>query len=311
MQIRVSIIVCTYNRPDYLRRAIKSLAKQTLDQNLYEILVVDNGSVRSARQLVEEMRNNIPNLHYLYSNEPGLSIARNLGIKKSTGKYIAFLDDDAVACREWLAAIVDSFECTEPAPAIVCGPVAPIWESPRPAWLKDQSLGIYSVLNWSSSSRPLKPGEWVVGANFAVGKDILNTHGPFDTHLGRKGSSLLSGEETALCHRVRSAGHYIQYNPAVAVQHHIHKERLTKKWFYRRQFWGEASKGCMERTRDGVRSSFSQYVYTVLKRIGRRLFRDIRQLRESDGRFNWNVGMARDFGRLYGYLYLGRSSRSI
>jgi glycosyltransferase involved in cell wall biosynthesis len=308
MQIKVSIVVCTYNRPDYVSRAIESLAYQTLDRNLYEILVVDNGNDRSARSSVEMMRKVFPNLYYHYSSEPGLSIARNLGIRHATGEYIAFLDDDAVACREWLAAIVASFESSEPAPAIVCGPVAPIWESPRPAWLKDQSLGIYSVLNWSSSSRPLKPAEWVVGANFAVRKDILDTHGPFDTHLGRKGSSLLSGEETALCHRIRSVGHYIQYDPAVAVQHHIHKERLTKKWFYRRQFWGEASKGCMERTRDGARVSSSQYVYTVLKRIVRRLFRDIWPLRRSDGRFNWNVGMARDFGRLYGYLFVGRSS---
>ncbi|MEE8471432.1 MAG: glycosyltransferase family A protein [Dehalococcoidia bacterium] len=95
MSIRVSAIICTHNRSDYLRQAIQSLADQTLPTEQYEVIVVDNGSTDNTRAVVEGF-DHIANLRYVYEPILGLSQARNTGWQNARGEYIAFMDDDAI-----------------------------------------------------------------------------------------------------------------------------------------------------------------------------------------------------------------------
>lgn len=85
----VSIIIPTYNRAAYLEKAIQSVVNQTY-QN-FEILVVDDGSTTNYAELI---CNKYPNCYYYNKKNGGLSSARNYGVKKAKGEYIAFLDDD-------------------------------------------------------------------------------------------------------------------------------------------------------------------------------------------------------------------------
>lgn len=89
--IKVSVIIPTYNRSSYLEEAIISVINQTYE-NL-EIIVVDDGS---KEKYAEVICNNYKECNYYYKENGGLSSARNFGIKKSKGEYIAFLDDDDV-----------------------------------------------------------------------------------------------------------------------------------------------------------------------------------------------------------------------
>ena len=193
MHIPISAIVCTYNRADFVVRAIDSLTNQTLHIDDYEILVIDNGSRDDTKRRIEEKFPAIPNLRCVYEPRLGLSVARNTGLASSRGRILAFLDDDAIACPGYLEEILGVFKSCQPPPGLLCGPVEPIWGVPRPNWLKDDLLGLYSVLNWSDIPRPLEEGEWIAGANFAVARDVLSACGGFDENLGRKGASLLSG----------------------------------------------------------------------------------------------------------------------
>jgi glycosyltransferase involved in cell wall biosynthesis len=85
----VSVIITTYNREEFLDEAIKSVAEQTF--NDLEILVIDDGSiVNYAKTICSKYKN----CTYFYKENGGLSSARNLGISKAKGAYIAFLDDD-------------------------------------------------------------------------------------------------------------------------------------------------------------------------------------------------------------------------
>lgn len=85
----VSVIIPTYNRPTFLKEAIESVANQSY-KNI-EILVIDDGS---SYNYGHEICNKYVNCNYYYKNNGGLSSARNYGIKKSKGEFIAFLDDD-------------------------------------------------------------------------------------------------------------------------------------------------------------------------------------------------------------------------
>ena len=305
MHIPISAIVCTYNRADFVVRAIDSLANQTLNMDDYEILVVDNGSNDDTKRRIEEKLVTIPNLRCVYEPRLGLSVARNTGLASSKGCVLAFLDDDAIACPGYLEEILGVFKSCQPSPGLLCGPVEPIWGAPRPTWLKDDLLGLYSVLNWSDIPRPLQEGEWIAGANFAVAKDVLSTYGGFDENLGRKGESLLSGEDTALTDRIRMAGYAVYYAPAVAVQHHIHPERLSKAWLYRRIFWGAASKGISDRQAITALSKSILYVCRILWHSGCHLFSLPGTVSDEDRRLRWTRALAKDLGRLYGFMFLG------
>lgn len=85
----VTVIIPTYNRKEYLETAISSVANQTY-KNI-EILIIDDGSENN---YAESICNKFLNCTYFYKENGGLSSARNFGIKKAKGDYIAFLDDD-------------------------------------------------------------------------------------------------------------------------------------------------------------------------------------------------------------------------
>lgn len=89
---QISVIVPTFNRADCLAAAVESGLGQTYDD--LEILICDDGSTDGTRALIEERWGNEPRVRYLHQTNRGVSAARNLGIRHSSGDYIAFLDSD-------------------------------------------------------------------------------------------------------------------------------------------------------------------------------------------------------------------------
>jgi glycosyltransferase involved in cell wall biosynthesis len=88
---KVSVIIPTFNRKEFLRSAIQSVLNQTLRN--FEIIVVDDGSAEDVRTIVNGFQNN--RIKYLrHEKNKGEAAARNTGIINSRGEYIAFLDDD-------------------------------------------------------------------------------------------------------------------------------------------------------------------------------------------------------------------------
>ena len=235
MSIKISAVICTYNQENYLRKAINSLVNQSLSSEEFEIVIVDNASTDNTKKVVEEF-SHVSNIKYVYEPRLGLSYARNTGFKNAVGKYIAYLDDDAVVCPKWLEYIIKAFE-SNPGAGCVGGKIAPIWESPRPKWLHDQLLSWLTTLDHGSTPKFLEDKEWVWGTNMSFLAERLKISGGFRTSLGRKGSLLLSGEEMQLQDNIRERGYKIYYDPKIEVSHHVHPERLTKEWFFNRFFW--------------------------------------------------------------------------
>ncbi len=91
-QVKVSIIIPTYNRQDVLVRCIESVQRQTLKE--IEIICIDDGSTDNTRTTIQNLINKDNRIHYYYQRNQGAGMARNKGIRKSRGQYIAFLDSD-------------------------------------------------------------------------------------------------------------------------------------------------------------------------------------------------------------------------
>jgi glycosyltransferase involved in cell wall biosynthesis len=97
----ISAIIPTYNRADFLSRAIGSVISQTRPPD--ELIIVDDGSTDGSVDIINVLKNStfIP-MHYIYQQNKGASAARNLGIKHSKYQVLAFLDSDDWWHREKL-----------------------------------------------------------------------------------------------------------------------------------------------------------------------------------------------------------------
>ena len=87
--MRISVIIPTYNRANFIVKAIESIMNQTVKVN--EIIVIDDGSTDNTQELLKDY-----NIIYKYQKNSGVSKARNLGIKLSKNEWITFLDSDDI-----------------------------------------------------------------------------------------------------------------------------------------------------------------------------------------------------------------------
>jgi len=90
--MNVTVVIPTYNRYEFLKRALESVFSQTYLP--HEVIVVDDGSSDETKQILQDF----PKIKYIYQKNRGVSSARNLGIKNARHEWIAFLDSD----DEWL-----------------------------------------------------------------------------------------------------------------------------------------------------------------------------------------------------------------
>jgi glycosyltransferase involved in cell wall biosynthesis len=242
----VSVVICTHNRAKELVDAIQSVLSQEVDEGSYELLVVDNASTDSTREVVCGYSVRASNLKYLSETALGLSHARNAGLAAAKGEYVAYLDDDAVADAGWLSQIPVAFAAGGQDIGCVAGRIAPIWGAPRPPWLHDNLLGVISVLDCSPIAIRLAEHQEPFGANVIYRRGVLAHVGGFSTRLGRKGASLLSNEEILLNRRLKKLGYATYFDPRISVHHHVPAERLTQRWFRRRAYWQGVSDAFLE-----------------------------------------------------------------
>ena len=90
--IKISVIVPVYNTEKYLPKCLDSLVNQTLKD--IEIIIVNDGSPDNSQKIIDDYVKKYKNIKAFEKKNGGLSDARNYGIKKASGEYIAFLDSD-------------------------------------------------------------------------------------------------------------------------------------------------------------------------------------------------------------------------
>lgn len=236
---KISVAICTYNRAERLVLALDGISRQSLPRKYFEIIVVDNASTDNTKVTCTRYQKDLPNLRYIYEPVQGLSKARNTAMQSSHGQYIAYLDDDAIPCSDWLETILETFENLKPKPVCVGGPIYPLWESPKPDWIGKDLEYLFSLLDFSDKPHWLKLPKYPFGANMAFQRDILSQAGGFAQELGRLGSQhLLSGEEYRLYRILIEHGlGLLYYHPQASVEHCISPQRINLQWMLERSYW--------------------------------------------------------------------------
>lgn len=249
-EIIFSVVICTYNRSHYLKRVLEKFPKVNFSIKSFELIIIDNNSTDDTKDVCNNFRNRYSqiNFHYCFEKKQGLSIARNIGINLSKGKFVVFLDDDALVDKDWLNALFGTFENHNA--DVVGGKVELLFENEKPQWLENDLLIYLSHLDWSNEEIEIDlQKQWLVGANIAFKKSIFTEY-KFLTILGRNGKTLLSGEETEICQRIQNKGGIIYFSPKAIVHHIVLPDRLMKNFFIKRFYYGAFSNAISEYLRD-------------------------------------------------------------
>jgi glycosyltransferase involved in cell wall biosynthesis len=236
MNTELTVIICTHNRYEVLNDAIASIETQDCPEGLFELLIVDNSTDLKAQEGFLHDADISCRHQIIVERVPGLSRARNLGVRAASGSVVAFMDDDARATPRWVASLVETMRET-PQAGVVGGPVRPIWPSSRPPWLHEWLEGYLTIVDRGDEVRALAHGEWLAGTNISFRRELLLEAGLFNENLGRVGKLLLSNEELAVTERIRKLGYSVVYNPAVEMHHKVHADRLNQAWMRRRVMW--------------------------------------------------------------------------
>ena len=106
--MKISVIVPTFKPSDYLWKCLDSLQLQTLPYDQFEVLLILNGCDSPYSDRINDYikKNNSLNIHLIQTDIPGVSNARNIGIEKSVGEYVTFIDDDDFVSRSYLEELL-------------------------------------------------------------------------------------------------------------------------------------------------------------------------------------------------------------
>lgn len=250
---KISVIICTHNRADYLGTAIDSLLTQDFED--YEIVVVDNASGDRTREVVES-RQSDPKVRYVYEAELGLNFARNTGARSTEAPIIAYLDDDAIANPHWLTTLYEAFQNDEKIGA-AGGKIDLLYPEGfiPPNWLSAglaENLGAYDL--GASIVYIDRPGLTPRGLNYALRRTVFNQLNGFDLKLDRAGKNLLSNGDLYMTERILNSGWKVAYLPEAVVQHQVFPDRVKPGWFLKRGWWQGISEHYREKLtgKDGI-----------------------------------------------------------
>jgi glycosyltransferase involved in cell wall biosynthesis len=262
----ISVIISTRDRAEQLQACLEALVSQKgLAPRAYEVIVVDNGSSDHTAQVVEAIRQRSAQVRRLYEERPGLSIARNAGVRQAEGQIVCFTDDDAIPCPDYVAEILSSFD--DPLVACVGGKVIASWpDGAPPDWFCPRYANVVAQTSFGQTPRRMKKGEFPFGCNIALRKQVFQSLGGFDENLGKKGQNNIWGEEIDLCLKLQAQGLRFFYNSRAIVSHVVGRNRATKHYFVESIFGKGVTEGHQKLAHRG-RTVFAAYLLLKAGRL--------------------------------------------
>ena len=226
----VSVIVCTYNREQYLPNTLEHLKNQSAPSSSYEIVIINNKSTDNTDKICQDFIQENPdiNISYHIEQNQGHTYARNRGIKEATGDMLAFIDDDAFVNQDYTKNI-EAFFSKFPDVAAIGGKITPKYESEEPKWMSKHLLPLVAALDMGNNIVEFKKRKFPIGANMAYRSTVFEKYGLFDVTLGRRGDGLEGGDEKDLIFRIKT-NEKVYYVPTVSVDHIIPDKRLTMEY---------------------------------------------------------------------------------
>ncbi len=228
----VSVVICAYTleRWELLRAAVESVLNQSVAPRELFLSIDHNDELleRCRAEWGDDGAGGRVPVRVVASRYDGhLGSARTTAAELAGGEFVAFLDDDAEAEPDWLANMLAAFE--DAGVVAVGGCPLPAFSAPRPRWFPPEYDWVFgcSYVGLPTTRAPVRH---VIGAAMAVRRADLAGIGYFhsDNH-----------DDMDMCHRLlnESPESRILFEPSAVVRHHVHANRLTWSYFWRRCFW--------------------------------------------------------------------------
>jgi len=267
--VDVSVVVPTYNRAEMVCEAIESLVHQETDSQFsFEIVVVDNASTDSTKGAVQRVAEFSPiPIRYAFEEAAGDAHARNTGVKGARADWLAFLDDDEFADKDWLRQLY--FTALGQNALIVGGEVRLVLsDEQKRAFGRALRKALRETQHGKDVVRRYTGGSLPAAGNMLVKRAVFDRVGLFDT------SMLAGGSDSDLVLRARAAGYDLWYTPKAVVHHRVPPHRLTRAYLR----W--------DSLRDGTTLAFLDYkfrgrgrvMFFCCARIGQALLVNLPQL---------------------------------
>jgi glycosyltransferase involved in cell wall biosynthesis len=268
--LKISVVICTYNRADQLRETLEHWTKLS-STHAWEIVLVDNASTDSTREVVEDFLDCLPNLRAVYEQRRSLGAARQRGWREARGELIAFTDDDCYPDRDYIDQIARVFD-EVPEIGYLSGQIQ-LWDKEDlPLTIDTRQCPV------DIPSHSFVAAGTVQGANFAFRRTTLVLVGGFDPALGA--GTRYPCEDIDAVARVSWAGVRGRYDPRPLVFHHHRRRKehwndIRRNYDYGRgayfakfilrrdtsmtylKAWVRSAIQCA-RTRDGIRQTFRE-----------------------------------------------------
>jgi glycosyltransferase involved in cell wall biosynthesis len=266
--MRLSVIICTYNRERFLGDTLESVAAQPLPKDQVQIVLVDNNSTDSTPVIAQRFKETHPDseMVYVIETNQGHTYARNRGIKESDGDILLFLDDDVLLDPGYFMNLVQHYE-TNPDLAASGGRVIVKYEHKRPAWMSRFLEPMLGHHDFGSMVKNYPKNSYPVGCSMAFRASTFIQTGVFNPDLGRRGTALGGNDEKDMLFRVRAAGLRIAYLPNVILSHRIDDRRLTYD-YVRRQAIGVGQGERIRLTGTGLKGWMSKIIEESVKIAG-------------------------------------------
>ncbi|MEN2413833.1 glycosyltransferase family 2 protein [Flavobacterium mesophilum] len=220
--IKYSIIVCSYNRYEFLKATIDSILEVIENRNDFEILIIDNNSKDQTVNIKQEYLGN-NHVKYFLELKQGLSHARNRGLNEALGDILIYLDDDIELVSNYFKTCDAIFANKD---IIISGGKVLPHKINIPAWLPLKYYHLVSVFDLGDQPKFVT---CIMGGNFAIRRIDALKIGLYDTALGRNGKKLGGGEEVDYQNRARLMGYKIYYDPKQNILHKIN-EKLNENY---------------------------------------------------------------------------------
>lgn len=203
----ISVIIVNWNGRAYLDGCLRSLLAQSYPR--FEVLLVDNESTDGS---VAYVRRHFPAVRVVEAGRNlGFAGGNTLALDFARGELLAFLNNDTVCDREWLAALVAAV-----APADVAGATGKVYalDEPERAIFTLPLIGRHSArARWTADDYPVSDVHYLSGNNMLIKRAVIEAVGPLDPDYGAY------FEETDWCARMIIAGYRLVYTPHAQIRH--------------------------------------------------------------------------------------------
>jgi len=207
-------------------------------------------------------------VNIIINTQPGLSEARNLGIRSARGEVIVFIDDDAIADKYYTSNFIKNYDDEK-----VIGVYGKIFPKGKPSYPEELYwIGGFTNKGFSEERCEVRNG---YGCNMSFRRDVFEKVGLFNTKFGRIGKKLSTCEETEFSIKALNFfnGSKIIYDPSVVVHHRVHKYRQTLGYMIKRSYnegisKARISKLCINKNGNNALSTENTYLkYLFTKAI--------------------------------------------